>query len=201
MPGDGRIATRLTRRSRGRRVFAPPVEECRPEVGRLNERLAPRGGAFSVREAHHERHVDQLAVQGLVARAQPQVLAHREASRGRDGQQRPLGRTALVEELQESVQARIQHRDLPGISLRVNQELVRIEAGREASVGHVGGGQERRIALAPVALAALRRGVPRRAQAADVAPEEERLPGPRRYSGDCTQSMSSTMHCARCVSS
>ena len=43
-----------------------------------------------------------------------------------------------VEKLEHRAEARIQHRHLAGIGLRIAQQLVGIVVGREDSVGHVG---------------------------------------------------------------
>ena len=47
-----------------RRPTAPPIQQGRPEVGRLDQRLRPRGGAGGIGKPHHPRHVDQFGRTG-----------------------------------------------------------------------------------------------------------------------------------------
>ena len=96
---------------------------------------------------------------------------------GGERQQRLAGQRAVAKEFAQPAQAGVQQRHLSRVGLRDAQDLVRIGIVAQAAIGHLGRLRRRRVALFPIPLAELQRRVPGRAQAGQVAPEQER---PRR---------------------
>ena len=117
---------------------APPIQQGRPKVRRLGQRLAAGRGPGAVREPHHPRHVHQLAEERGVAGANPAVLAQGEAAGREQYQQRFAGRRQTVEETQKGVQAGVQQARLAGVGLHDAQQLVGIVVRRQHPVGHFG---------------------------------------------------------------
>ncbi len=95
--------------------------------------LAPRRGAGGVGKSHHPRHVDQFAVQRVVAGPHAPVLAQRKAPRRGERQQRFVGWPAVRRETPDTrPEAHVQQRHLAGIRLHDAQQLVGIVIRPEA---------------------------------------------------------------------